>query len=240
MSDLDSYSDASHGSPYLTTPPPAAREFHRARPRADPSSPGDDYHSARAANSVNESAASTVADDDAGVANEWARRVRSLFPTGELERGRKDDVALAENAIAAMRPDEPRARFAGVEGGGTTWVCAVAEGDPDAIVARAEFPTTTPSETLARVKKWLDARHEEAPFDGLGIATFGPLCLDVASSRYGTITHSPKPGWTRVDALKRLSSGARAASRSRRSLSTARFVSFRTSRPRVEDTTTHN
>ena len=103
MSDLDSYSDASHGSPYLTTPPPAAREFHRARPRADPSSPGDDYHSARAANSVNESAASTVADDDAGVANEWARRVRSLFPTGELERGRKDDVALAENAIAAMR-----------------------------------------------------------------------------------------------------------------------------------------
>ena len=139
-----------------------------------------------------------------------------------------------------MRPDEPRARFAGVEGGGTTWVCAVADGDPDAIVARAEFPTTTPSETLARVKKWLDARHEEAPFDGLGIATFGPLCLDVASSRYGTITHSPKPGWTRVDVLKRLSSGARAASRSRRSLSTARFVSFRTSRPRVEDTTNHN
>ena len=92
-------------------------------------------------------------------------------------------------------------RWAGVEGGGTTWVVAVAEGEPDRIVARAEFATTTPRETLALVRDWLDERAAERPFDGLGIATFGPVDLDPTSSTYGFITHSPKPGWADVDVL---------------------------------------
>ncbi|KAJ1450394.1 hypothetical protein M885DRAFT_532431 [Pelagophyceae sp. CCMP2097] len=82
-------------------------------------------------------------------------------------------------------------RFAGVEGGGTTWVCAISEGSPTNIVERAEFPTTTPAETLAAVAAWL-AEHR---FDALGIATFGPVDLDPASLTYGSITATPKPGW---------------------------------------------
>ena len=89
-------------------------------------------------------------------------------------------------------------RWAGVEGGGTTWVVAVAEGEPDRIVARAEFATTTPRETLALVRDWLDERAAERPFDGLGIATFGPVDLDPTSSTYGFITHTSPDGrtWT--------------------------------------------
>ena len=46
--------------------------------------------------------------------------------------------------------------FAAVEGGGTTFRAAIAEGAPENILERAEFETTTPKETLAQVKAWLD------------------------------------------------------------------------------------
>ena len=48
--------------------------------------------------------------------------------------------------------------YAAVEGGGTTFRAALAEGTPDNITDRAEFETTTPDETLAAVKAWLDER----------------------------------------------------------------------------------
>ena len=102
-------------------------------------------------------------------------------------------------ATLAARP--PPLRWGGVEGGGTSWVCAVAEGEPDRIVARAEFPTTDPRTTLASVRAWLDARHAERALDALGVATFGPVDLDRSSPTYGHITHSPKPGWEAVDVL---------------------------------------
>ena len=43
-------------------------------------------------------------------------------------------------------------RLCGVEGGGTTWVCAIAEGESTNIVERASFETTTPAETLGAVE----------------------------------------------------------------------------------------
>lgn len=97
--------------------------------------------------------------------------------------------------------------FAGVEGGGTTWVAAVAVGEPDRIVTRADFPTTTPEETLPRIRDWLAAQHADRPFDALGVATFGPVDLDRQSPTYGHITHSPKPGWAAVDVLGALKRG---------------------------------
>lgn len=53
-------------------------------------------------------------------------------------------------------------RLAAVEGGGTTFVVAIAEGSPENIVERAEFDTTTPQETLGHVKKWLSQREYDA------------------------------------------------------------------------------
>ena len=49
-------------------------------------------------------------------------------------------------------------RFAGIEAGGTSWVVAIAEGDPSNIVERADFPTATPKEVLANVVEWLKPR----------------------------------------------------------------------------------
>jgi fructokinase len=92
-------------------------------------------------------------------------------------------------------------RWAGVEGGGTTWVVAIAEGTPDRVVSRQAFPTRSPEETLPRIASWLAAAHAESPFHALGVATFGPVDLDKQSPTYGYITHSPKPGWEAVDVL---------------------------------------
>jgi len=87
--------------------------------------------------------------------------------------------------------------FAGLEAGGTKFVCTVASG-PNDIRARAAFPTTTPEETLGKTTAFFKA-HE--PFTGMGIATFGPCDLNPASPTYGFITTTPKPGWQNVNLL---------------------------------------
>jgi len=88
--------------------------------------------------------------------------------------------------------------LAAVEGGGTTWVVAIARGtDPSTIVERAEFPTTSPAETLKQCCDWLAKRS----YDALGVACFGPVDLQPGSPTYGYITTTPKPGWKHTDVL---------------------------------------
>lgn len=84
-----------------------------------------------------------------------------------------------------------------VEGGGTTFVVALASGAPTNIVEREEFPTTTPAETIGKCVAWLRTKQ----YDALGVATFGPVDLDPASPTYGYITTTPKPGWKNTDVL---------------------------------------
>jgi fructokinase len=76
------------------------------------------------------------------------------------------------------------AKLAGIEAGGTKFVCGVGSG-PDDLV-REEFPTTTPEETLRRAAEFLN-RHKP---DALGIGCFGPIDL-----RRGLITATPKRAW---------------------------------------------
>jgi len=122
--------------------------------------------------------------------------IPTLQPTSSM----KNDLGLV--------PKVKGKRFAGVEGGGTTWVCAISEGIPENVVERAEFPTVDdPAVTLGAVRAWLDARAAEQKFDAIGIATFGPVDLDKNSHTYGYITHSPKPGWADVDVLGILTHG---------------------------------
>lgn len=87
--------------------------------------------------------------------------------------------------------------LAGIEGGGTTFVLALAHNEPTNVVDRMEIPTGAPAETLARCCEWLSARK----YDALGVACFGPLDLKKASPTYGYITTTPKPGWQGVDVL---------------------------------------
>jgi fructokinase len=94
--------------------------------------------------------------------------------------------------------------LAGVEAGGTKFVCAVGT-DEGEIQARLRFPTTSPQETLDRAVRFF--REQEALLgrvDALGIAAFGPLDLEPASRTYGHITSTPKPGWANIDLLGRL------------------------------------
>ena len=87
--------------------------------------------------------------------------------------------------------------LAAVEGGGTTYVVAIARDKPENIVERASFPTTTPEETLNKCKAWLAQRS----FDALGIATFGPVDPRTSSKTYGHITKTPKKLWRDADVV---------------------------------------
>ncbi len=88
--------------------------------------------------------------------------------------------------------------YAGIEGGGTKFVCAVGTG-PDDLRATTEFPTTTSQETLARAIAFLREQQALAPIAAIGIGTFGPLDLSSASPTYGYTTSTTKPGWSNID-----------------------------------------
>lgn len=92
-------------------------------------------------------------------------------------------------------------RFAAVEGGGTTWVVAIAQDKPDNIIERAVFETDpNPVKTLTEIRNWLKDRE----FSSIGVASFGPVDAKVGSATYGFITSTPKPGWANTDVLRLL------------------------------------
>jgi fructokinase len=93
-----------------------------------------------------------------------------------------------------------RRRFAGVELGGTKTICGLAIGDQ--LVETITLPTTTPSETLSTASRQLADWHRAAPLAGLGIASFGPICLDPTASDYGQILTTPKQGWSGTAVLE--------------------------------------
>ena len=87
---------------------------------------------------------------------------------------------------------------AGLEIGGTEIVCAVGRG-PDDLLAERTLPTTTPAETLAAAATFFREHAGRVPIAALGIASFGPLDLEPSSPGFGSITATPKPGWSGAD-----------------------------------------
>jgi fructokinase len=81
--------------------------------------------------------------------------------------------------------------FGGMEGGGTKFICAVGKG-PDNIVEEVRIPTSTPSETLDHAIDFF----QKYDLSAIGLAPFGPLDLDPTSSSFGSISKTPKPGWS--------------------------------------------
>jgi fructokinase len=88
-------------------------------------------------------------------------------------------------------------QYAGVEAGGTKFVCMVAAG-PEDVRAQVSFPTTKPEETLGQAVSFFKAHK---PFSALGIGTFGPCDFNPASPSYGCLSTSIKPGWKQADML---------------------------------------
>ena len=92
--------------------------------------------------------------------------------------------------------------YGGIEGGGTKFVCAIAD-DAGQIVARDRFPTETAETTLASAVgffKDFEAQRGEK-LAAIGIASFGPVDLDPRSEHYGYITRTPKAGWSYTNVL---------------------------------------
>lgn len=92
---------------------------------------------------------------------------------------------------------------AGVELGGTKCVCLLAR-SPEAVVDRRIVPTTSPDETLGAIESVLDEWKARHGFAALGIASFGPVDLDLSSPTYGFITTTTKPVWPGTDVARRL------------------------------------
>lgn len=88
--------------------------------------------------------------------------------------------------------------YAGIEAGGTKFVCAIGTG-PDDLTDVTTFPTTTPDETLGRTCAFI-AKHAD-DLEGVGVASFGPVDLRTSSATYGHITSTPKPGWRSTDVV---------------------------------------
>ena len=91
--------------------------------------------------------------------------------------------------------------YGGIEAGGTKFVCAVGTG-PDDLRDVVRIETTTPKETFAKVIDYFQqqtvAGNEIA---SLGIASFGPVDVHSESETFGSITSTPKPGWSHTDFL---------------------------------------
>jgi fructokinase len=91
--------------------------------------------------------------------------------------------------------------FAGIEAGGTKWVCMVAA-HPENIRATTRFPTTQPDKTIGNAIKFFKDQMPPSGLKAFGIGSFGPLDLNQDSPTYGYLTTTPKPGWANTDLLE--------------------------------------
>ena len=84
----------------------------------------------------------------------------------------------------------------GIEAGGTKFVCGIGTGPED--LRTEQFPTSTPEVTLRQVIEFFQ-QNAGSELEAVGIGSFGPVDLDLASPSYGHITTTPKPGWAGFD-----------------------------------------
>lgn len=89
--------------------------------------------------------------------------------------------------------------YAGIDAGGTSFKCIVGTG-PGNIIAEHCVLVTEPAQTLAQCRDFfIDAIAEYGTPRGFGLASFGPVDLDITSPSYGYITSTPKPHWQNTD-----------------------------------------
>ena len=90
-----------------------------------------------------------------------------------------------------------RALLAGIESGGTKFVCGLADGQLNTL-ATATIATRSPAETLNDVVTFFRTNAPAGSIAALGIACFGPVDVNEESPTYGQILATPKPGWSGV------------------------------------------
>src|ERR1700712_3900438 len=85
----------------------------------------------------------------------------------------------------------------GIEAGGTRWTCAVSGGEGE-VEGSEGFPARPPAETPGRATRFFAAVPD---LEAVGVGAFGPVEVNRASPRWGTITTTPKPGWRDTDVV---------------------------------------
>ena len=71
--------------------------------------------------------------------------------------------------------------------------------DPENILVEERIPTTNPEETIRKVIEFFSPYAKNGTLAAIGIASFGPIDLNLGSPTYGYITSTPKEGWKNVD-----------------------------------------
>ena len=103
--------------------------------------------------------------------------------------------------FVSRSPREGGGMFAGVEAGGTKFVCVIGT-SPDEIVRSTRIEVTDPATTLgAAVRFFREAVDDGVRLAAIGVASFGPVELRLENPRYGSITSTPKPGWSGTDMI---------------------------------------
>ena len=87
-------------------------------------------------------------------------------------------------------------KIALIEAGGTKFIVGVGDASRQ-IHARTRIDTTRPEKTIPAAIEWL--RAQGIDYAAVGIASFGPLDLDPASTTWGRITRTAKPHWSDAD-----------------------------------------
>lgn len=91
--------------------------------------------------------------------------------------------------------------FAGIEAGGTKWVCMIAN-HPGDIKATTRIPTGQPEDTIGSAIEFIrNQAPDPGDLGGIGIGSFGPLDLKRGSNTYGCLTTTPKPGWAHTNLI---------------------------------------
>jgi fructokinase len=91
--------------------------------------------------------------------------------------------------------------YAGIEGGGTKFICAVGRSPVD-IADSIVIPTTDAHATLSEcVHFFSGARDRHGPIASLGFSCFGPVELRRSSGSFGRMLPTPKAAWSGVDIL---------------------------------------
>lgn len=91
---------------------------------------------------------------------------------------------------------------AGIEIGGTKCIATLGR-SPEDIVEQVRIDTGDPETTLGFLDSLLEGWHRDHGYAALGVASFGPLRLDLDAPDAGSIVSTPKPGWSGIDVLRR-------------------------------------
>ena len=86
----------------------------------------------------------------------------------------------------------------GIDAGGTTFKCGVAD-EEGVLVQQCRVRVTSPTETISQCLEFFRPLYESERLRSFGIASFGPIDVDLSSPDYGTILSTPKPAWSHTN-----------------------------------------